>query len=172
MLGPRETKRVKWAALVIVLLAAMAAQGQHSVLVTKRSGKTKEIDLSLIYGVKSNNTYTFGTVIERTEENLILNTPTTGDSSILLNVPLSSINCFFLCPRSTVSKCEKWEGSYERNDLNMKRVVSGLFATSFVFYNKPRIFSGFILVEGALLGIIGRHNSVKRVKIKSSWTLT
>lgn len=163
---------MKGFALTVVLLAALTAHGQHSVLVTKRNGKTKEIDLSLIYGVKSNNTYTFGKVIERTEENLVLNTPGTGDSTILVNLPLSSINCLYLCPRNTPSKCEKWEGNYARNDLNMKRVVSGLFATSFVFYNKPRIFSGFILVEGAILGIFGSHNSIKRVKIKSGWTLT
>lgn len=163
---------MKGFALTVVLLAALTAQGQHSVLVTKRSGKTKEIDLSLIYGVKWCSTYTFGTIIERTEENLVFDTSNFGDSSALVQVPLSSINCLYLCPRNTPSKCEKWEGNYARNDLNMKRVVSGLFATSFVFYNKPRIFSGFILVEGAILGIIGRHNSVKRVKIKSGWTLT
>lgn len=172
MLDLRETKRVKWAALFIVLLAAMAAQGQHSVLVTKRNGKTKEIDLSLIYGVKSNNSYTFGTVIERTEKNLVFDTPSAGDSSVLVQVPLSSINCLYLCPRNTESKCEKWNSNYERNDLNAKRVVFGLFATSFLFYNKPRIFSGFIIVEGVILVVTGKHNGIKHFKVKKGWTLT
>lgn len=163
---------MKWAVLFIVLLAAMSAQGQHSVLVTKRSGKTKEIDLSLIYGVKSNNTYTFGTVIERTEENLVFDTTSAGDSSLLVQVPLSSINCLYLCPRNTPSKCEKWYSNYERNNLNTKRVVFGLFTTSFLFYNKPMIFSGFIIVEGVILVVTGKHNSIKRLKVKKGRTLT
>ena len=155
-------------------LVSMTVLAQNTVTLQKRGGKQRVVDMDKIFAIDTDATFFEGRVVGQDGVNFQMAIPTdSAGQEQIYNIPISTVNGLWLCPKTTPEKCDKWHANQDRNDILIVSVMAPLFVGNLVAIatNRIRLSLGLISGMSIIFSTYGTMNNPKRLKLNKKWII-
>lgn len=155
-------------------LLSLTSFAQNNVTLQKGKRKQKVVDLDKVFAIDTDVAFYEGRVVGHDGLNFQMAIPSdSGGKESIYNIPVSSVNGLWLCPRSTDEKCTKWKSNQGRNDVLIVSAMAPLFVGNLVAIATNRIRLSLAIVSGmaVIFSSYATINNPKRMKLNQKWTI-